>query len=264
LQNGYRVFSGAKSGRGVKLTPHPLLVLWSWKSRAIPLLTLWVVRPVQSLSACTKLHCLVMPWGNSRIVGNSRCTLKTSCNWTCTSSNWQCVPFPIDMRYQWNFKFTIHVSTNNSYWRLLHSYSSSLCRMSETLVYNDREDYYWESLRRFVWSLHSIEEYKKFLTIKPTRCTNFSNLFLEWNSTCFGQFLFPSAGDFHCRHSNSICHTVLLTACEHFQDGSVFHPGPALKLSANLYDVYHYCVYSEKLLILDRETVQTCSVSFQK
>jgi hypothetical protein len=28
----------------------------------------------------------------------------------------------------------------------------------------------------------------KFLTIKPTRCTNFSNLFLEWNSTCFGQF----------------------------------------------------------------------------
>ena len=26
----------------------------------------------------------------------------------------------------------------------------------------------------------------KFLTIEPTRWTNFSNLFLEWNSTCFG------------------------------------------------------------------------------
>jgi len=26
----------------------------------------------------------------------------------------------------------------------------------------------------------------KFLIIKPTRCTNFSNLFLEWNFTCFG------------------------------------------------------------------------------
>jgi hypothetical protein len=25
------------------------------------------------------------------------------------------------------------------------------------------------------------------LIIKPTRCTNFSNLFLEWNCTCFGQ-----------------------------------------------------------------------------
>ena len=31
------------------------------------------------------------------------------------------------------------------------------------------------------------------LTIKPTRCTNFSNLFLEQNSTCFGQFLCPSS-----------------------------------------------------------------------
>ena len=27
------------------------------------------------------------------------------------------------------------------------------------------------------------------LVIKPTRRTNFSNLFLEYNSTCFGQFL---------------------------------------------------------------------------
>ena len=31
-----------------------------------------------------------------------------------------------------------------------------------------------------------------FLIIKPTRCTNFSNLFLEWNSACFGQFYVPS------------------------------------------------------------------------
>ena len=48
------------------------------------------------------------------------------------------------------------------------------------------------------------------LIIKPTRCTNFSNLFLEQNSTCFGQFLCPSSGVFHCTHSNGICHT----ACE--------------------------------------------------
>jgi len=41
-----------------------------------------------------------------------------------------------------------------------------------------------------------------FLYNKPTRCTNFSNLFLEWHSTCFGQFLFPSSGGFHCAHSN--------------------------------------------------------------
>ena len=53
LYNGYRVFPGVKSGRGVTLTSHLLLVPWSRKSRAIPLLILWAVRPVQSLSACT-------------------------------------------------------------------------------------------------------------------------------------------------------------------------------------------------------------------
>ena len=35
-----------------------------------------------------------------------------------------------------------------------------------------------------------------------------------------------------------------------------FRPDPAHKLSANLYDIHHCCVYSEKLLMMDRETVQ--------
>jgi len=47
---------GVKSGRGVTMTPHPLLVTWSRKSSAIPLLPLRAVRPVQSLSASTKVH----------------------------------------------------------------------------------------------------------------------------------------------------------------------------------------------------------------
>ena len=47
-------FPGVKSGWGVTLTPHPLLVQWSRKSRAMPLSTLWAVRPVQRLSACTR------------------------------------------------------------------------------------------------------------------------------------------------------------------------------------------------------------------
>jgi len=64
-------FSGAKSGRDVTLTPHPLLVPWSWKSRAIPLLPLWAVRPVQSLSACTRVRFtfnffIIRWWYNSR------------------------------------------------------------------------------------------------------------------------------------------------------------------------------------------------------
>ena len=60
----------------------------------------------------------------------------------------------------------------------------------------------------------------KFLIIKPTRCTDFSNFILEWNSTCFGQFLCPSSGVFHCTRSNGICHTGLQTACEQDQDGT--------------------------------------------
>jgi len=49
-------FPGVKSSRGVTLTPHPLLVPWSRKSRAVPVLPLWAVRPVQSFSVCTKVH----------------------------------------------------------------------------------------------------------------------------------------------------------------------------------------------------------------
>jgi hypothetical protein len=49
-------FPGVKSGRGVTLTPHPFLVLWSWKSIAIPLVPLWAVQPIESLSACTRAH----------------------------------------------------------------------------------------------------------------------------------------------------------------------------------------------------------------
>ena len=65
LYNGYRVFSGAKSGRGVMLTPRLLLVPWSRKSRAIPLLPLWAVRSVQSLGACTVELYLYFPYGPS-------------------------------------------------------------------------------------------------------------------------------------------------------------------------------------------------------
>jgi len=33
-------------------------------------------------------------------------------------------------------------------------------------------------------------------------------------------------------------------------------PDTARKLSANLYDIYHCCVYREKLLMMDRGTVR--------
>jgi len=47
-------FPGVKNRRGVTLTPQHILVSWSRKSRAIPLLPLWAVRPVRGLSACKR------------------------------------------------------------------------------------------------------------------------------------------------------------------------------------------------------------------
>ena len=91
----------------------------------------------------------------------------------------------------------------------------------------------WLQLKYIIASdfdVHVTVHSKKFLIIKPTRFTNFSNLLLEYNSTCFGQFLCPSLGVFHCTHSNGICQTPLLTAVEQDQGGKQFHPDPARKL----------------------------------
>jgi hypothetical protein len=50
-----------------------------------------------------------------------------------------------------------------------------------------------------------------FLIIKPMRWANFSKVFiLEWNSTCFRQFLCPSSGVLHCTHSKPVWHIPLL------------------------------------------------------
>ena len=50
---------------------------------------------------------------------------------------------------------------------------------------------------------------------------------------------------------------VTVTACEQDQDGTC---STVLILLAsckhNLYDIYHCCVYSEKLLMMDRRTVR--------
>ena len=56
-------FPGVKSGWGMTLISRPLLVPWSRKNRAIPLLLLWAIWPVQSLSACTVELYLYSPYG---------------------------------------------------------------------------------------------------------------------------------------------------------------------------------------------------------
>ena len=55
--------SWGKERPGRDADPSPLLAPWSRKSRAIPLLPLWAVGPVQSLSACTVHLYLYSPYG---------------------------------------------------------------------------------------------------------------------------------------------------------------------------------------------------------
>jgi len=64
-------------GRGVLLTTHPLLVTRSWKIRAIPLPPLWAVGPVQSLSACTRVHLYTYTWENIFNTSSTVGTFKT-------------------------------------------------------------------------------------------------------------------------------------------------------------------------------------------
>jgi hypothetical protein len=89
----------------------------------------------------------------------------------------------------------------------------------------------------------------------------FLKFILEWKSTCFGQFLCPSSGVFHCTYSNGIRHTGLLTAFEQNQ----FHPDPACKLSANVYDIQPtiaVCTVKNSWWWTE-ELSETCRVSFQ-
>ena len=56
-------FPGVKCCLGVTLTPHPLLLPWSRKITATPLLPLCAVRPVQSLRTCTSvLFTFIFPY----------------------------------------------------------------------------------------------------------------------------------------------------------------------------------------------------------
>ena len=54
LYNGYRAFPEGKERSGRDADPSP--PSGAAVKKAIPLLPLWAVRPVQSLSACTRMH----------------------------------------------------------------------------------------------------------------------------------------------------------------------------------------------------------------
>jgi len=93
------------------------------------------------------------------------------------------------------------------------------------------------------------------LIVKPTRGTNFSNLFSN-------KSLHVSDSSSFIIRSFSL-YTQQWYMSYRFSDSlragsgrNQFHPDPARKLSENLYDIYHCCLYSEKLLMMDRGIVR--------
>jgi hypothetical protein len=89
--------------------------------------------------------------------------------------------------------------------------------------------------------------------IKPTRCTKLLNLFLSWNSTCFGQFLCPSSGVYHCTHSNRyMSYRLCWLLASRIRMELVFQQAVNITCTT-----YTYCyVYSARLLMMGRETVR--------
>jgi hypothetical protein len=83
------------------------------------------------------------------------------------------------------------------------------------------------------------EIFKNSFTIKPTRCTNFTNLF--WHETL--RVLDSSSvhhQEFIHVHSAMV---YVIQVCRQLSSRTrmelQFHPGPARQLSTNLYDIYH-------------------------
>jgi len=63
----------------------------------------------------------------------------------------------------------------------------------------------WNENLIFTFNIHLAMHRNIISIVKPTRCTNVSNLFyfiLEWQSTCFGQSFHPSSGVQDCTYSN--------------------------------------------------------------
>ena len=95
LYNGYRVFSGVKSSRGLKLTPHTLPLAQSRKSRAVPLLHLWYLQRVQSLGACRMVHftlplpvvCHRLKLDGQTQYLNVKLSVMSCKNWECKPTN---------------------------------------------------------------------------------------------------------------------------------------------------------------------------------
>ena len=105
----------------------------------------------------------------------------------------------------------------------------------------------------------------KFLIIKPNRCTNFSNLFLEWSSTCFGQFLCPSSGVFSL-YTQQWCMSCRFA--DSLPAGSGWNSVPSWScsqaVSKPVWQIPLLCVQWKYPRWWTEELSETCSASFQE
>ena len=99
------------------------------------------------------------------------------------------------------------------------------------------------------FDIHVTVHRDKFCIIKPTRCTNFSNIFY------FGMklYMFRTVPLSMIRSFSPYTQQRYMSYqfVDSLQAGSGWNPKPACKLLANLYDIYRCCVYGEKLLMMD-------------
>jgi hypothetical protein len=106
----------------------------------------------------------------------------------------------------------------------------------------------------FGFDVHVTVHRAKLLIIKPTWCIDFSKL-LFWKENLY----VSDSSSVHHQEFFTV-HTAMvyvIQVCRQLESRiRMFHPDPARKLSANLCDVKHCCVYSGKLLTMDRGTVR--------
>jgi len=78
---------------------------------------------------------------------------------------------------------------------------------------------------------------------KPTRCTNFGIKFYMFRKIPLSVISIPAL------YTTGMVYVIQLAS--RIRTELKFCPDPARKLSANLYDIYHSCVYSAGLLVTD-------------
>ena len=134
------------------------LYLWSWKSIAIPLLPLWTVRPVQSLSACTMVH-FTFTFGHERVelylysyygpYGLYKASVPVQ---GCT------LPLPLPLQLDMKVQDWINVT---------HADKTTRVFVKPVLVTICMPDYYWETQCSCFFfnllSIHYIERTRKII-----------------------------------------------------------------------------------------------------